>query len=195
MFTHRRFTLTVALGVALALALVGLLVAVDGDAAPGADRVRLTAIPGAKVGRVAGTQAYVALAFDGRRLRAYVCDGADGRPPAIAQWFRGRWDGRSAIVLAVGGVELRIDRVHPDGRITGRLRGFGGSHAFTARPAAGPAGLYDGGDARRGLRVTWIVLADRSVRGAMVDPRPRKCRPVQVTLVDGTTQIVTVCKG
>jgi hypothetical protein len=30
--------------------------------------------------------------------------------------------------------------------------------------------------------------------GAMVDPRPRRCRPVQVTLADGTTQIVTVCK-
>jgi hypothetical protein len=193
MFTHRRYTLGVALAVALALAVVGLLVAVDGRAA-GAERVPLTAMPGAKVGRVAGTQAYVALAFDGRRLRAYVCDGADGRPPTIARWFRGRRDGRSPIRLDAGGVELRIDRVEGDGRVTGRLHGFRGTHAFTAGPATGPAGLYDGGDAGKGLRVTWIVLADRSVRGAMADPRPRKCRPVQVTLADGTTQIVTVCK-
>jgi hypothetical protein len=194
MFTHRRLTLAVALAVAFALVLVGLLVAADGAAAPGADRVRPTAIPGAKVGRVMGTNAYVALAFDGQRLRAYVCDGAAGRPPAISRWFRGRWDGRSPIVLAAGGFELRVGRVHADGRATGVLHGFRGSHAFTVRPAAGPAGLYDGRDARRGLRVTWIVLADRSVRGAMADPRPRKCRPVQVTLADGTTQIVTVCK-
>ena len=56
----------------------------------------------------------------------------------------------------------------------------------------GPAGLYDG--AAGGQRATTIVLADRRYRGTMADPRPRKCRPVLVTLADGTTEIVTVCK-
>ena len=43
--------------------------------------------------------------------------------------------------------------------------------------------------------MTSIVLPNGDTRGVMVDPRPRKCRPVQVTLADGTTQIVTVCKS
>jgi hypothetical protein len=182
--------------VLLATALVALHAAAP--AAQGAghgDRPRVTLVPHSKVGRVAGTRAYVAVAWDGHRVRAYVCDGADGRPAAIAQWFRARWDGRTPITLAARGIELRIDRVHAGGRVTGRVRGFRGSHGFTARPATGPAGLYDGTGAGGRARVTWIVLADRSMRGAMVDPRPRKCRPVQVTLADGTTQIVTVCKS
>jgi hypothetical protein len=154
----------------------------------------LARLPGSRVGRVAGTRAYVGLSFDGGRLRAYVCDGADGRPPSISQWLQGRWNGRSALTLARNRVELRIRRVDAGGRVSGVLRIAGRAHAFAARLATGAAGLYDGADAKVHARVSWIVLHDRSGRGAMVDPRPRKCRPVQVTLADGTTEIVTVCK-
>ena len=76
---------------------------------------------------------------------------------------------------------------------TVRARAVTGS--FVLRRATGKAGLYDGADTGRRLRATTVVLGNGRYRGAMVDPRPRKCRPVQVTLVDGTTQIVTVCKS
>jgi hypothetical protein len=63
------------------------------------------------------------------------------------------------------------------------------------RPATGPAGLYDGTDAARTVRATWIVLADGSVRGAMVCLRPPKriCRVVAVPLTNGTTREEVRC--
>ena len=93
------------------------------------------------------------------------------------------------MILVRNGIELRIDRVHADGRVSGR------PHAFSVRPAKGPAGLYDGTDSSRRFRATWIVLADRSVRGTMVPTRPprRVCRVVTVALADGTTKERVAC--
>ena len=145
----------------------------------------------ALVGPVDDSRAFVAVETDGSRVRAYVCDGTAKRGASISQWFRGRWDRKGPVTLRAGGRTLRL-RPTTDGRITGRLIQDGTSNTFTAVPAKGPAGLYE---IERGkTHATWVMLADRRVRGAMVDPRPRRCRPVQVTLVDGTTQIVTVCK-
>jgi hypothetical protein len=163
-------------------------------AAPRADVVPLKAVPHSKVGRVDGTRAFVALAFDGRRLSGYVCDGTARRAATIAQWFEAGWDGRSPLTLVRKGIELRIDRVFADGHVRGHVQAFSGPHAFTVAAAPEPAGLQVGTDATRRVRATWIVLGDGSIRGAMADPRPRRCRPVQVTLTDGTTTIVTVCK-
>jgi hypothetical protein len=153
-------------------------------------------LPDAKVGKVKGTRAYVGLSYEHGRVRVYVCDGASRRSPTISKWFKGRWDGVSPLTLGRPGLELEIEEVHADGRVTGHLHWKGEEHDFTLRRATGPAGLYErkkaeGGDRPRG---SWVFLADRSFRGVMADPRPRKCRPVQVTLADGTTQIVTVCK-
>jgi hypothetical protein len=146
----------------------------------------------ALVGSVDDTRAFAAVEVDGSRVRAYVCDGTPRRGATISQWFRGRWDRRAPITLRAGGRSLRLRPPAADGRIRGRLIHDGASHKFRLKPATGPAGLYK---IRRGrTRATWVMLAGRRVRGAMADPRPRKCRPVQVTLVDGTTQIVTVCK-
>ena len=149
-----------------------------------------------KVGKVKGTRAYISLAHDGKRVRAYVCNGTSKRGATISKWFRGRWDGKSPLTLGRPGLELEIENVHADGRVSGHLHWMSEDHDFMVRPATGPAGLYDrkkaeGPDRPRG---TWIFLSKRTYRGAMVDPRPRRCRPVQVTLADGTTQIVTVCK-
>ena len=146
----------------------------------------------ALVGPVDDTRAFVAVEADGARVRAYVCDGTSRRGATISQWFRGSWDQRAPITLRAGGRTLRLRPPGADGQISGRLIQDGTSNTFTVKTATGPAGLYD---IRRGsLRATWVMLPDRRVRGAMVDPRPRRCRPVQVTLADGTTQIVTVCK-
>jgi hypothetical protein len=140
----------------------------------------------ALVGPVDDSRAFVAVETDGSRVRAYVCDGK-----SLSQWFRGTWDRKRPVTLRARGRRLRL-RPLPDGRIAGRLIQDGTSNTFMVKRATGPAGLYD---IRRGkTRATWVMLADRRFRGAMVDPRPRKCRPIRVTLADGTTQIVTVCK-
>jgi hypothetical protein len=147
----------------------------------------------ALVGPVDGTRAFASVEADGSRVRAYVCDGTSIRGASVSQWFHGRWDRRAPITLRAGGRALRLRPPGAGGQIDGRLIQDGTSNTITLKPTTGPAGLYK---IRRGqLRATWIMLADRRVRGVMVDPRPRKCRPVQVTLVDGTTQIVTVCKA
>jgi hypothetical protein len=166
-----------------------------GGGAPPADGLRLAPVAASKVGRVEGTRAFVAVAFDGRRVQAYVCDGTARRPATISQWFRAPWHGRRPLTLVHDGVELRLDPVHADGRITGRVLAFSGPHAFTVRPATGPAGLYDGTDASGRVRATWIVLRDGSVRGAMACPRPprRVCRVLTVTLTNGATREEVRC--
>lgn len=136
----------------------------------------------AAVGTVQGTEAFLAVTYDGHRLRAYACDGSARRLPTISTWFDAPWDGRSAITVVSGDHTLRLE-----GSRTGRLDG----HRFSLTRATGPAGLHE--RKVRTSRVTSVVLPNGDTRGAMVDPRPRKCRPVQVTLADGTTQIVTVC--
>jgi hypothetical protein len=164
-------------------AISGLAVVIALASQPGASPGRAAS---EHVGRVQGTEAYIAVTYDGRRLRAYACDGSGRRPATTSAWFEAAWDGRKPItIVADGGAELRVERVHADGRISGRLDG----HRFTVEPATGPAGLVE----RDGAR--WVVLADGSIRGAMINPRPIKCRPVMTTLADGTTQIVTVCKA
>ena len=87
------------------------------------------------VGKVRGTEAYLAVTYDGHRLRAYACNGSARRLPTISSWFEARWDGRSPITVD----DLRIERVDEDGRIGGQLDG----RRFALAPATGPAGLYE----------------------------------------------------
>jgi hypothetical protein len=165
----------------------------SGKAAP----LRMKALPDSQVGRVAGTRAYIAASYDGKRLRVYVCDGTRERKATISQWFKARWDGRTPLTLVRNGIELKLDPVDADGRITGELTAFSGPHAFAVEPASGPAGLYDGTDTRGrdSVRSTWIVLADGSIRGAMACPRPPRlrCRVVTVTLTNGQTREEVRC--
>ena len=157
-----------------------------------APALRLAPLAHGYVARVAGTRAFVGLSAGPGIVRAYVCDGTATRRATISQWLVGRWDGLRPTTLRAGRVELRLDPIRADGRIVGSLRARAAASRFILRPVTGPAGLYDG--AAGGQRATTIVLADRRYRGTMADPRPRKCRPVLVTLADGTTEIVTVCK-
>jgi hypothetical protein len=143
-------------------------------------------LPHVSAGRVSGTRAYVALSLDHGRLRAYVCDGTPRREPTVARWLRGRWDGHSPLTLRGGRVVLRIERV-----ARGRVRGRVGGHRFTARPAHGAAGLFDGrGD---GVRATWIALDRRHIRGTFVPARPPRCKVVAVTAADGSVRYVSTC--
>jgi hypothetical protein len=128
---------------ALAAALAVIALASPHPAVGASDRptVRPTLAPDSKVGQIKRTRAYIALSFDGRRLRAYVCNGKGRRRATISTWFSGRWDGHSPITLAADGLALRIDEVHPDGHVTGRLRLRRGTRRFAVEPATGPAGL------------------------------------------------------
>lgn len=130
------------------------------------------------VGKVQGTEAYLAVTYDGHRLRAYACNGSARRLPTISAWFEAAWDGRSPITVVGDGVELRMDSAS-HGTLDGRR--------FTLEPATGPAGLYERTSGTTTTRS--VVLANGEVRGAMVPTRPpRKCVPV--TTSSGGTTIV-----
>jgi hypothetical protein len=139
------------------------------------------------VGQVQGTEAYLAVTYDGHRLRAYACNGSARRLPTISTWFDAPWDGRSPITVVNAGVRLRIDRMHADGRIGGRLDG----HRFALEPATGPAGLYE--ETSGTTNETSVVLANGDLRGAFIPTRPPKCRAVLVTNSSGQQQWATVC--
>jgi hypothetical protein len=158
------------------------------SAASARTRIPLEPLPGAHVGRVAGTRAFVAVSLHHGKLRVYVCDATLRRDPSISTWFRHRWHGRKALTLRSHRHTLRIDVVGADGTISGRLDG---THAFRTRPADAPAGLFKG--QRRGLRATWIVLPGLGKRGTFIPTRPRKCRFVLVTGPNGSQQWVSVC--
>ena len=134
------------------------------------------------VGKVQGTEAYLAVTYDGHHLRAYACNGSARRLPTISTWFEAPWDGRSPITVVDGGHTLTMD-----GPTSGRLDG----HRFELDPATGPAGLFE--QTRGTTTETSIVLGNGEIRGAMIPTRPPRCRLVLVTSSSGQQQYVTVC--
>jgi hypothetical protein len=160
--------------------LVVALTLVTATSAAAETRIPLKPLPNVSVGRVDGTQAFIALSVEGGKLRVYVCDGTLRRDPTVSAWFRGRADARE---LRAGGHTLTID---PGGK-TGSFDG----HAFTLRPATSPSGLFQG--RRDGTEATWIVLQGMQKRGTFIPTRPPKCRFVLVTGPNGTQQWVNVC--
>jgi hypothetical protein len=108
------------------------------------------------VGKVQGTEAYLAVTFDGHHLRAYACDGSARRLPTISAWFEAPWDGRSRIAVTIGGHTLRLD-----GPTSGRLDG----HRFALERATGPAGLFE--QTSGTTTETSVVLNNGEIRGAM----------------------------
>jgi hypothetical protein len=140
--------------------------------------VPLEPLPDVRVGRVAGTQAFIAVSREGARVRVYVCDGTLRRDATVSVWFRGRATART---LRSGAHRLVLDG--DSGRFDGRR--------FTLRRAPAPAGLFQG--TSEGTTATWIVLPDRAKRGTFIPTRPPKCRFVLVTGPNGQQQWVAVC--
>jgi hypothetical protein len=141
-------------------------------------RVPLDPLPNVRVGRVAGTQAFIAVSREGSRVRVYVCDGTLRRDASVSVWFRGPHERAR---FRSGGHTLTLE---------GNRGRFDG-HRFTLRRAPAPAGLFQG--TRKGTTATWIVSPDRGKRGTFIPTRPPKCRFVLVSGPNGQQQWVTVC--
>jgi hypothetical protein len=162
------------------------LIALTAAAPALAERAKLTPLANVRAGEVQGTRAFAALSYKDGRVRVYVCDGTLKRRATVSQWFSGRWDGHSARELKAGGLTLRI---HEGGR-TGELIQDGTSNTIQFSAVKRPAGLFQ--RTRAPLRGAWIVLPGGRIRGALVDPRPRKCRAVQISTTSGPTWVM-VC--
>jgi hypothetical protein len=113
------------------------------------------------VGKVSGTEAYLAVTYDGHRLRAYASDGSARRLPTISARFEAEWDGRSPITVRSGGVTLRM-RSATEGTL--------GGHRFALEPATAPAGLYERTSGT--TTETSVVLATGDIRSSSAASRP-----------------------
>lgn len=137
----------------------------DGEAET-ADRVVAAAVEQVAkletfVGKVEGTDAYIAVSVLPDRVLAYLCDGKQ-----LKQWFDGSAPGNR--------IEARDDSAQ--GSLTATLAGEvvtgsvsvrGSSHRFFAERARRPAGLYVNTQyPTPETRGAWIVLPDGTQRGA-----------------------------
>lgn len=84
------------------------------------------AVPGTFVGKVAGTDAFLAVTSDGLRATAFLCDGT---PAGVSfwAWFNGEMSSEGATWVSTNGVTLEL---------TPNDNGFSGT---VARPGAEPA--------------------------------------------------------
>ncbi|MEX2194144.1 MAG: hypothetical protein WD844_02570 [Thermoleophilaceae bacterium] len=118
------------------------------------------------VGRVPGSNAYIAIVKDGRKVGGYVCDNAGG-----SQWLEYTWlrDGRAPLRAGtgerVGSVRIAGRRATGTIRVRGRKRRFRATQIRRGRDA----GLHFaiGKQTNRLLVGGWILHPDGTQRGAV----------------------------
>ena len=118
-------------------------------------------VKGSLVGRVRGSDAFIAVVTDGSRAVAYLCDGK-----FVGQRFEGTVE-RGRIELASRDGERLVATLTP-GAVRGSVRlARGKPLAFRAVRAKGPAGYYRAARKVGGSTVTagWVVLANGDQRG------------------------------
>jgi hypothetical protein len=131
------------------------------------------------LGRISGTDAFVAVVTDGDRITAYACDGAEN---GIADSFNGfahdASNGSLTLSSEDSGALLTIQAdattlpavLSSGGSLAGSLQTTDGqSHDWSGDPASGPGALYHSDDTLpdgNGGEGWWIVLNDGDVRGS-----------------------------
>jgi len=122
-------------------------------------------ISGSYVGRVAGTEAFIAIVTNGSEVGVYVCDGMPQEVGAAAEtvhlyWFKGAM-GSGGIDLTSQSGEVQVTAQPTADGFTGGVRlEDGRTLPFTASEASGDSGLYAFRQTINGVKVTagWIVM-------------------------------------
>jgi hypothetical protein len=161
----------------------------------------LERVDGAAVGRVEGSEMFIAVLDDGTNVRAYLCNGTVDEG-TLDLWFDGSWD-RSGPVTTLRAAKLALTIERSGDGYTGELHTADGKQfAFTATvPQDEAAGLLKlqrhDPDTGEIVDKHAIVLDNGDMRGAFA-PIVTTCRYVKKTrvLADGTTQeyYVQVCR-
>ena len=115
------------------------------------------------IGRTEQSAIAVAVAVDGDRAAAYLCDGR-----RIEAWLTGSVDDGELRLRGRSGARLEGRVV--DGRLTGDLEVHDRRYDYRAKPADEPAGLYRSQTSDGGTVIGWIVLPDGSQVGLRNDP-------------------------
>lgn len=130
------------------------------------------------VGRVEGSDAYIAISKDGRKIGGYLCDGA-----TVSQWLEYAWldKGHAPLIAGTTGEELGFVQIN-GGTATGMIRIGGHDLPFVAERvhAGGDAGLYFGiaKQVDRLLVGGWILHPDGTQRGAVSRLNTRSLSPL-----------------
>jgi hypothetical protein len=132
------------------------------------------------VGRVQGSDAYIAILKDGRKIGGYVCDSG-----SVSRWIEYSWlrDGRAP--LRAGTTGKRLGRVRIAGRrATGNIELPGGKRRFAARRIRerdGGLHFAIGKQTNRLLVAGWILHPDGTQRGAVARVNMQTLRPLATT--------------
>jgi hypothetical protein len=135
------------------------------------------------VGKVEGTEAFIAIASNGTELMAYVCDSQ-----TITQWFHAK-TGVDQLDLVAGTVDVSSEGAKLQAQLTQTTAtgtvtlADGQAHKFTAAKAEGDAGLYRLEETANNeqLLTGWVVLNDGQLRGMQVNLNTAALQP-QTTL-------------
>ena len=132
------------------------------------------------VGRVEGSDAYIAVSRDGRKIGGYVCDNG-----SISRWIEYAWLEKGRAPLIAGTTGELLGSVQIDGnKATGTIEIGGQSLPFAAkRVRGGDAGLYFaiGKQEDRLLVGGWILDPDGTQRGAVSRVNMRTLSPLPVS--------------
>jgi hypothetical protein len=133
-------------------------------------------IRGSYVGRVDGTEAFIAIVTNGTNVGVYVCDGMPQEVEAAAEtvhlyWFKGTIR-NNAIDLTSQSGDVQVTAQPTADGFTGGVRlKDGRTLSFTASEASGDSGLFAFRQTINGVKVTagWIVMPQsRHTRGVNV---------------------------
>src|SRR5438067_3163198 len=149
-----------------------------------------TGVAGEFAGRVAGTDALIAVVSDGSSVRVYACDGTPTRQLTIGEWFKGTMQGSTIDLESLSGVAHVTAQVTSSG-VTGTLQlARGSALSFSATPVTAPAGfwLYKAIQNGELQWAGWIVLPNGDARGSMPTPA-RTSLGVALNTTAGTAQL------
>ena len=157
---------SIVLSMVLALAAQALLFGCGGSSAsPG--------FAGSFVGRVANTQALIAVVTDGTQVRAYVCDGTPDGRVVLSEWFKGQKSGETIDIISNTGIaELKAQFTSTT--VTGTVTVPANQVlTFQATLGTGDAGLYGYKQIHSNQLhwAGWVVLSTGEQTGAQIFPQ------------------------
>lgn len=146
------------------------------SAGPGSSAARAATF----VGRVQGSDAYIAVLKDGRKIGGYLCDNG-----TLSRWIEYRWLRNGVAPLSVGTTGERLGSVRIAGRsatgtvlIAGQKRRF---RATLTRKEDGGLHFAIGKQPGSLLVAGWILLPDGSQRGAVSRVNTQTLSPLPTT--------------
>ncbi len=165
----------------------------DTSPAPKADAADSPVAPasagphGSWVGRLDGTDAFVAVVADGTQIAAYICDSGP-----LAEWFFGPARAADLTLSSASGATLSLSLPEAAAPMSGFLRlADGPSRAFQADPSTTPVLFRADAESEEGRQIAGWIQIGSETRGslALVSPTGTQLRPAPALDLSGSPVI------